>query len=464
MREQVLEARRSTPAATDWAIGVDFGTAFSKAAATRATGSQGTTLREIRPLRLGDVGGWKRPFMVPSSLFLDRKRVHFGAHAINRLLATGQDERELARSFKTILGSSDFEEALKFYPRPCVDPDRNFRLRDLIVLYLAYLLALVDVATIGMFARGEPASQAARLRFSRPGWIPGRIAAAHEIMSALFSEAHRVRELLGDALVSADGVSYNDARRALELAHADVAPFEGLDGGIYEASAVGVCHFCDRTAPNSLLIVDVGGGTTDVAGLMRAPFSDDIQVVRTARRTIDVAGDDFDASLSELLLVKSGLKSKSELTSLWRALAPSIRELKEQLFADGEIEVSFRGRKFRCTARDFENDPGFKAALQQIVSLYESSLREMVSAAKAQGQRRIGVVLAGGGSRLPALSKAIVRPRWLGFGVQLSHLPTTPKWAHELATAQEFDTLFAQLSAAFGAAISSSTQARTPAA
>jgi molecular chaperone DnaK (HSP70) len=460
MQEQALDARPGTVAATGWAIGVDFGTAFSKAAATRTSGGDGAMLREIRPLKLGEAGGWSRPFLIPSSLFLDRARVHFGANAINRLQASGQDDRELARSFKTILGTNDFEEALRFYPRASVDPDRAFRLRDLIVLYLAYLLALVDVAAAGMLGEGQQASSAARLRFSRPGWIPGRIAAAHEIMSALFSEAHRVRDRLGTSLVDADGVAYDAAREALDKARASAAPFEGLDGGIYEASAVGVCHFSDRTAPNCLLIVDVGGGTTDVAGLMRAPFSEDIKVVRSARRTIDVAGDDFDAALSELLLVKSGLKSKADLTALWRAIAPNIRELKEQLFAERQINVKFRGRSFSCSARDFECEPGFKAPLQQIVALYDQSLREMIAAAKAQGQRRVGVVLAGGGSCLPPLRKAISRPRWLGFGVRLEHLPATPRWAHELATSQEFDALFAQLSAAFGAAISSSNQAR----
>ncbi len=459
MRDQVLEAKPNGAATSEWAVGVDFGTAFSKAAATRTSGSKGAKLREIRPLRLGEVGGGNRPFLVPSSLYLDRRRIHFGAHAIQRLLASGQDDRELARSFKTILGANDFEEALKFFPRACVDPDRLFRLRDLIVLYLAYLLALVDAATTGMFPHGASASTAARLRFSRPGWIPGRIAAAHEIMSALFSEAHNVHAALGDTLASPEGLAYADARQALDSARANANPFETLDGGIYEASAVGICHFCDRTAPNNLLIVDIGGGTTDVAGLMREPFTDDIRVVRTARRTIDVAGDDFDAALAELLLVKSRLQSKAELTALWRAIIPSIRELKEKLFAEGQIEISFRGRKFLCKARDFESDDGFKAALRQIIVLYEFSLHEMLAAAKAQGQRRIGVVLAGGGSNLPALKKAITRPRWLGLRMRLEHLPATPQWAHELATAQEFETLFAQLSAAFGAAISGSNRA-----
>jgi hypothetical protein len=84
----------------------------------------------------------------------------------------------------------------------------------------------------------------------------------------------------------------------------------------------------------------------------------------------------------------------------------------------------------------------------------------MIETTKKERVGKIGVVLAGGGAGLPALRRAITRSRWLGFGVGLKHLPSTPKWAHQLESAQEFDILFAQLSAAFGAAISNSTMAQ----
>jgi len=449
----------------EWSIGVDFGTAFSKAAATRIRREHGSALREMTPLRLGEAAGWGRPFLTPSSLFLDRARVHFGPHAVARLTAADQDDRELARSFKTVLGANDFEGALDFYPRACIDPDRLFRLRDIVVLYLAYLLALIDAAAARQFDRDGGVTAAARVCFSRPGWIPTRIAAAHEAMTGLFSQAHLVRAQLGEALLAPTGVAYADARAALDAARAEPELFQSLDGGIYEASAVGLCHFSDASAPNCLLVVDVGGGTTDIAGLIRAPQGESIRVVRTARRTIDVAGDDFDAALLDLLVDKAArFKSRNERTALWRRIAPHIRDIKEEIFSSGSAKVSVGGAQIACSAREFEGHSAFRAALNEIVQLYHRSLAEVVQECRQARIRRIGVVLAGGGSQLPALRRAVIKPRWIGLGAKLLHLPTTPRWGHGLKTTAEFDALFAQHSAAFGAAISSSDHARAAAA
>ncbi|MBY0564273.1 MAG: Hsp70 family protein [Hyphomonadaceae bacterium] len=444
----------------DWSIGIDFGTAFSKAAATRVTQEHGGALREMTPLRLGQVAGCNRPFLVPSSIYLDRSHVHFGAQAVAHLTAADSNDRELARSFKTALGSTDFEGALEFFPRQSVDPDRLFRLRDIIVLYLAYLLALIDVAAaqaLGVSA----ATASSRICFSRPGWLPSRYAASHEAMITLFSEAHVVCTALGDRLLAADGVPYAEARAALDAARESASVFNSLDGGVYEASAVGICHFADANSPKCILVVDVGGGTTDVAGLVRAPNTDNIRVVRTARRTIDVAGDDFDAALLDYLVRKSNARSRRDGTAFWRRLSSHVRELKEEMFDTGRVAFSAGGFKVKCTAREFEGHPSFKAVVRDIAKLYELSLDEVVRSCRRDGIRRVGVVLAGGGSRLPALRRAIMRPRWTGFGVQIVHLPTTPAWGHGLASSSDFDALFAQLSAAFGAAISSSEFARS---
>lgn len=457
----MVEAPRSRPELdVDWSIGVDFGTAFSKAAATRITLEHGGALREMTPLRLGDVAGWSRPYLAPSSVYLDRSHVHFGSRALTHLAEADDGQRELARSFKAALGANDFEGALNFFPRPAIDPDRLFRLRDIIVLYLGYLLALVNVAAgraLGLAA----ATRSSRICFSRPGWIPARYAASHEAMIALFSEAHVVYEALGDQLLGSEGVSYGEARAALDAAHASAETLATLDGGVYEASAVGICHFADATAPKCILVVDVGGGTTDVAGLVRAPNTDSIRVVRTARRTIDVAGDDVDAALSDYLLRKSNARSRQDRLAFWRRLSPHIRELKEHMFTAGRVSFEAGSHKVSCSAREFEAHPSFRAVLRDIVRLYEISLDEVVRSCRRDRIRRIGVVLAGGGSRLPALRKAITRPRWTGFDVAIQHLPTTPSWGQALASGDDFDSMFAQLSAAFGAAISSSEYERS---
>ena len=432
----------------DWSIGLDFGTAFSKAAGTVIKSTEAATLREVRPLRIGATAGGNRPYLVPSSLYLDRQRIHFGPRAIARLVAANVEDRELVRSFKRVLGADDPEDALNRFPRASVDPDRLFRLRDLITLYLAYLLALVDATVAGATSRS-------RVRFTRPGWIPDRIAAAHEMMTQLFNQAHVVHQILGERLLAEDGLDYAIAREALDRAQDDYTGFPGLDGGIYEASAVGLCHYSDARIPNYLLIMDVGAGTTDVAALVRAPFDNQICIVRAGRRTIETAGDHFDAALVDLLTAKAKLKTDGDRMALRNTMLPVVRELKEQLFANGVLQVAFRGKKFGCTARDLERRPMFRTAVKEINTLFNECLAELVQAAQAEGVRSIGIVLAGGGSRIPALRAAVTKRRWTGLA-RIRHLPSTPSWVQALGAEKNFDyePLFAQVSAAFGAAIS----------
>jgi molecular chaperone DnaK (HSP70) len=445
MHDGVSDAARKRD--VDWSIGLDFGTAFSKAAGTRIMSSPDATLREVRPLRIGATAGGVRPYLVPSSLYLDRQRVHFGARAIKKLVAADIEDRELVRSFKRVLGASDFDNALNRYPPAAVDPDRLFRLGDLIVLYLAYLLALVDATVPG-------ATERSRVRFTRPGWIPDRIAAAHEVMTVMFNRAHMVHRLLGATLVDPEGVDYAAARAALDRAQEERLPFPGLDGGIYEASAVGLCHYSDPKTPNYLMILDIGAGTTDAAALTRTPFNNEICIVRAGRRTIETAGDQFDTALIDLLAVKAKLKTDEERIALKNRVTPVIREFKEQLFQRGELKVTFRGRVIVCTPQELERRPAFKHALAEINKLYDECLRELVQAGRRDGARSIGIVLAGGGAHIPAIRNAITKRRWTGPGMRIKHLPGTPAWVSALGDAQAYEALFSQVSAAFGAAIS----------
>lgn len=439
-----------TLAEPQWSVGLDFGTAFSKAALAPLDGLARSNASAITPLRLGDAAGWAQPFLTPSAMFLDRERVHLGARAVERLRNAGLPDRELVRSFKKVLGSVDFEGTLQFFPRPSVDPDRLFRLHDLIVLYLAYLLALVDEA--GRRATGSPIIASSLLKFTRPGWIPERIAAAHENMATLFAQAHAVYATLGATLCAAEGLPYQQARAALDAAREASFPPSSLDGGIYEASAVGLCYFLDPGRPNCMMIVDVGGGTTDIAGLMR-PSAGDVGVIRASRRTIDIAGDDFDAVLADLLLAKAKLKSMPERAGFWRTLSGSVRDLKAELVANGSTAVAGPHKNVACTSRDFENHPSFRECVSKIEAVYEQCLFELADAARADRLRTIGIVLAGGGAHLPALRAALCKRTAIG-PIKLEFLPSIPPWLQDRPDAREFEPFFPQLSAAIGAAIS----------
>jgi hypothetical protein len=133
---------------------------------------------------------------------------------------------------------------------------------------------------------------------------------------------------------------------------------------------------------------------------------------------------------------------------------PVVRELKEQLFLNGAVRIAFRGQRIMCNASELERRSSFKAALNEISRLYETCLSELVEAARREGVNTIGVVLAGGGSRLPALRNAIIKRRWTGLGMKIVHVPDTPAWVSTLGPTQEYAPLFSQMSAAFGAAIS----------
>ena len=79
-------------------------------------------------------------------------------------------------------------------------------------------------------------------------------------MSTLFGQAHLVHQALGGALLDRAGVDYGAARAALDGASANRLAFANLDGGIYEASAVGLCHYNDPSAPNFLPLNRPGSG------------------------------------------------------------------------------------------------------------------------------------------------------------------------------------------------------------
>ena len=166
-------------------------------------------------------------------------------------------------------------------------------------------------------------------------------------------------------------------------------------------------------------------------------------------------------ALVESLIAKAKLKSDEDRSALTNRVMPVIREFKEQLFLNGELRVAFRGRRLVCTPRELERRPSFKTALAEISCLYEECLAELMQAGRRGGVSSIGVVLAGGGSRIPAIRNAIVRPRWMGLGVRIKHLPETPAWVRDIDSENDYEPLFSQMSAAFGAAISAPEQTET---
>lgn len=435
--------------AQTWSIGVDFGTAFSKAALARHDNRR---LAHIEGLKVGQAAGWIHPFLAPSILYLDGQTIYFGPQAYKRLAGRDRENRELGASLKTMLGARSYHETLDYFPRRGIDPARAFRVRELIILYLAYLLGLIDLA-LGQSV-GPPATEQCKVRFCRPGWLPDFGAAAHEVMASLFERAHAVKALCGQQLLEVQGVSYALARQALDQTGSGGVALPNLDGGIYEASAVALCYFEDPSTPDRIVIVDVGAGTTDVAGLVRSPLDNTVKVVGSARRTIDVAGDYFDAALLDLLVSKANrLKDDAQRNTLWRVLSADARILKEELLHKGQITLNVGDQRLSCSAQDLERHPIFRQAVNEITALFEQCLGEVLKAAGKNGARRVGVLLAGGGANILSLRQALEKSCARNGAGGLQQLPPAPSWVGELANADGLRGVFPQLSAACGAAL-----------
>ena len=176
--------------AEGWCVGIDFGTAYSKAAATYFSSDANT--RRMMPLHIGAMANFNRKLVVPSALFLNRERVFFGAHACNALFRANDEKREMLQSFKMLLGAGDFEQVLNLrLPRP-IDPTSFFTRGELIALYLAYLLELIERAAPAELGSLFDAHSNIRIRYSRPAWLPQRSNEAYAAMEGLFRIATRV--------------------------------------------------------------------------------------------------------------------------------------------------------------------------------------------------------------------------------------------------------------------------------
>jgi hypothetical protein len=450
-----------------WTIGVDFGTAYSKAAAVLTPA--GEAERRIVPLHIGAVAQGARSLIVPSALFLTGEAIHFGPRAAAARGQCGDAQREMLHSFKTVLAANDFQAVLDMNPPRRVDPDGSFTWRGLLVLYLAYLLELIDQARPAEVGDFLGPHSTARLRYSRPAWLPAQSAAAHAAMVELFAVAGAVKKQIGAVMLEARGLSYVNAKECLQRAAPAAEERPNVEGGLYEASAVAACQFVNPDTPDLIVVADVGAGTSDFAGFMRsAPIngapSSGFREIEASRRTITTAGDAFDAALLTVLMDKAkGLNTAPQKATFWRNLQFAVRDLKEALCRNGRIEVKSKGVSASCTLAELQKHPDYKSAAAEIAQSFTSVLNDMARIAKAEKAGALGVVLAGGGARFPAVTAMAGQSRRVS-GLAINVLPIAPAWISDLDSSDEFAAVFAQMCVCFGAALADPTQFQAAAA
>lgn len=427
---------------TDWSICIDFGTAYSKAAAAPVGAWSRFDPRLVRPLMLGGNADGDA-FLLDSAIFVDDDRVLFGKPAIARAEALASKKRVALRSFKTLLSVADLDRALNTAAARSIDLARQFKMRDLIVLYLAYLLAAIDRA-----AKADPVlgRMKAALRYAAPAW--GEASAMHRVITRLFGEAEAFRAVVGEQLLAPGGLVKTAVEAALPKAMSGARPLEM--GLIFEATAAAAYTSIGlQEKASHVIVVDMGAGTTDITALARADSR--MAELMHARSTLNQAGDFIDRIIANRVIASDRrARSIEEQSRLWTVLMRQMRDLKETLFAEGAVKVRHDGRVLDFSMRELERDRDFRQFNKTLTEVYDRG----IAAIRASGADRRAAVLAvavGGGASAPFI-QALLK-RGASRNLPVSALPATPQWAHAPEFQGNLAPVFPQLAIAIGGAL-----------
>lgn len=433
-----------------WTVCVDFGTAASKAAAAWRAPGEAFRPEHVRPLKLG-AGDSENPLTLKSVLFLDHGRLFFGETGWRRAQAVdARANRQALSSFKTLLSSKDLEHSIGLLVSPRVDPAGVFRQRDLIVLFLAFLIRRIDRAQgLDPLLRDQPKPS---LRYSYPGWTSADSTARHRLIARLFDEGMIVADLIKEDFGANEGLSYEIARGALRQA-ASMDVTSRIEGVVFEATAAAACRLVAHDGGSAhAAVIDMGAGTTDIGGYSVTPAGG-VEEIVSVQRTLDIAGDTFDRVLMNLIMKKARhVRGEKARGLFWRALIPQIRGLKEQLVADGLCTLTENGKTIKVKLKEMMGRPDFKKAMKDIGAAYGAALDEISGAALGAGHDEIAIVLAGGGANYPFLQALAAKPKPAKGRVRVRVEPLVPDWALGLVD-ERFVNVFPQISIAIGGAI-----------
>jgi hypothetical protein len=369
----------------------------------------------------------------------------FGAAAIERGNALADKKRMALRSFKTLLSVSDLDRALNTAPATSIDPHRAFTMRDLMVLYLAYLSEAVAAALAGDAVLAGAGSF--ERRYAAPAWRRGDSAGLHSHVMNLFGEADALRQAI--EVSSPNGVGIEAAKQALANSRASATPAQM--GLIFEATAAGAYTSIGlRVNAPAMIVLDMGAGTTDIAVLARAGAR--IEELLDAQVTLKQAGDYIDRVIANLALAQARLKTPAKEAELWWAMMREMRDFKETLFAEGRASMRHNDKKITITMKDVARAKDFRAFEADLQDAYEGALETARRYAITEGGREIQSVAVGGGAAAPFI-QAMIRTKPRGGGVKVTPKPATPDWAHAGEFQGNLAPVFPQLAIAIGGAL-----------
>jgi len=438
-------------------ICLDLGTAMSKASVW-LSGEH----NEVAPLPIGAAAHAEHPLLTPSAMYVDDGRIWFGRSALERAETGVDSRRNPIVSFKLVLSAREIEPTLALKLSRSVDPTSTLCHRDGIVLYLAYLDQLVRTAVSSEPDLPPWAADAPR-RLTSPHWQS--FDEAGRIIARLVDESIAVSRELGGALRTTAGIPMEIARAALNRAAA--APAHGYFGGVVfesHSAASAYASFARATEP-FVLVIDMGAGTTDLAAFERdasvAPAG--LEEIPEAGQCCQLAGDELDNILIDLVVRKSGKRKLDAEDRLWRAVRLSAKRLKHEVFERGRSTFKRRDRdRIRITRAALERDPSFRAYCKALTKSIAASFAPLYAKVKQKRAPAITVLLAGGGSNLPFLAdlvRAAARQAKVKVALKIERFGANWKLPHRH---HPFAGVFPQLAIAMGGALAPTARLVAP--
>lgn len=386
---------------------IDFGTSFSKAYA-----SEGGDLEDAPKLidiaLSPDAEGSAR-YLMPSELLIHRGEIYFGrfARTVFDDIAAEQDQLiDNPKQYMTL--SKDVSNLEKRMLPETKDPDGIFTERDALVLYLSHLVRMVDQS---LASAGIP--QSISMRYTHPAW-KREIAKQNSIS---------MRRIVAESIALArsyasDFEAQMDVRRASKLllaarhASDEDLPVSILKEAVAEATAAGAGALMEAkpTGRQHFVILDIGAGTTDVAGCICVKgmgHRAKVWEIQSARDAKNLAGNAIDNALQKFILERSSLaKGSTEYSQAERSLRRTIRTEKETLFSTGSVLVELiTDELVEVSLEDFRRDP--------MVDRIFGSIREMVTKAAfaiRESNARVKLVPTGGGASLSLIEELVSEP------------------------------------------------------
>lgn len=436
---------------TEWRTCIDFGTAASKASTCAPWRQSDALYTHVHPLKLGEIGREPSLHAAESALLFHDGRVFFGWNASRR--ASHEDvESEILHSFKTFLSAADLTQALGLRLKRSVERSNRLTQRDALVLYVAYLLHLVDAATASDQTIPQSAADCPR-RYCYPTWRTG--AAANAILAEIFDHAATIVEMFGDDLSRPNGIEIDAILPALQRRDIKMGKSR-IEVGVYEAKAAAECHFAfTRGLPHHLIVFDMGAGTTDITSFELKETGDGYHMreIANSRRTILLASDEVDKLLMSFMLERARVPKGRKATLFWRRMLLHRRSLKERLFADGKVHFEWERTRVEVRLRDFERDKHFMAFQAAVAQNFKYCLTQVELRAAAAGHDEVGIILAGGGASLPFVQKMATQSRHSVRGIKrLALQPIVPAWARAPELGQ-LAQIFPQVAISIGGAV-----------